>query len=162
MPLRFIIDGYNTINHSKFLQLASKKIKDPRLALLSLIKSKSLTGSPRNKVVVVFDGYADRGARLRDYSDIEIISSGKDSADSKIKKIAEACANPRNIVVVTDDKDIRHFVRSVGCALMNVDEFIDPEKGVSGKKKREGTVKPELNYTQVKKINEELGKIWLK
>ncbi|MBM3250334.1 MAG: NYN domain-containing protein, partial [Candidatus Omnitrophica bacterium] len=66
MSLQYVIDGYNIINHPQFSR-TQKSPEDPVGSLLWLIRSKRLTGSAKNKVIVVFDGYpksvdADYGA----------------------------------------------------------------------------------------------------
>jgi len=43
---------------------------------------------------------------------------------------------------------------------MAVEDFIDPEE--KSPVKRETLLKPELTYSQMHKINQELRKIWLK
>jgi predicted RNA-binding protein with PIN domain len=159
MSLRYIIDGYNVTNHPLFAKLANKKSKDSKHALLGLINLKKLSGSSKNKVTIVFDGYEDRDIIFREnYPEFEIIFSKNESADERIMKLAEEAAN-LNTVIVSDDKQIRLFVSPIGCAVLGVEEFIDyrlKEKG--------NTVpqEPELNYSQKEKINQELRKIWLK
>jgi predicted RNA-binding protein with PIN domain len=160
MSLQYLIDGYNLINHPLF-QSTHKDTVDSRLALLALISIKRLTGSSKNRITVVFDGYpATTQARYVD-SNINVIFSRKISADDKIKNIVEESANRRNIVVVSDDKEIKFMVRALGARSMGVEEFINAkEKSKSCQKK--DLLKPELNYSQIHEINQELSKIWLK
>jgi len=177
MSLQYIIDGYNLIHNPAFTY--SKKInpvrntkylrgrneisngvRDTKRALLELIKTKRLCGSPRNKIIVVFDGYPGAGEFKQDYADAEVIFSGKETADDKVKKIIEASGNCKNIVVVTDDKEFRFFVKAAGCRIMGVEEFINRKDRLHIQE--EGFLKTELNYSQIDKINQELKKIWLK
>ena len=65
--------------------------------------------------------------------------------------------DPKNTVVVSDDKEIAVFVKSCGVRSMSVEEFIGP-----GKPPIKEDLKPELNYSQIAEINEELRRIWLK
>jgi len=159
MSLRYIIDGYNLINHPLFAR-SHKRIKYPQLALLEFIRSKNLTGSYKNKVTVVFDGYLDLPQHKESDFEIKVLFSGQETADEKIKKMLEGSSNCRTTVVVSDDREIKFFAKLSGARAMNIEEFAGPRAG-SVDKARE-TVKPGLNYSQVNKINQELSKIWLK
>ena len=155
MSLQYIIDGYNIINHPLFKE-NQKIIKDSRAALLKIIKTKRLCGSPRNKVIIVFDGYPQTDKLEDAIGDLEVIFSRNNSADEKIKKMVENCANPKNIIVVSDDKEIKFFIRTCGARPMSAEEFLaHPEA------KHKEPVKPELTFTQMHKINQELRKLWL-
>jgi predicted RNA-binding protein with PIN domain len=163
MSLQYIIDGYNVINHSTFARLCDKKIRDQRAALINLIRAHKLTGSLKNKVTIVFDGYPHPldapGLRENDEK-IGVIFSRGESADERIKSIVETCPNPKTAIVVSDDKQIRLVVKYLGAAALGVDEFISCEK--KRKTNKEDELKTELNYTQMQRINEELSRLWLK
>lgn len=108
---------------------------------------------------MVFDGYVESLADKRDKTDIHIIFSKRETADECIKKMAEESGNAKNTVVVSDDKEIRFFVRSIGAKAMGVEEFIGGKEKSS---RNNVLLKPELTYAQMHKINQELKKIWLK
>jgi predicted RNA-binding protein with PIN domain len=76
--------------------------------------------------------------------------------------MAEASADHKNIVVVSDDKEIKFFIRSLGSKVMSIEEFMQTKEKAREALKQKELIKPELNYTQVHQINEELKKIWLK
>jgi len=155
----YIIDGYNIISHSKFTP-PHKKIKDPREALLEFIQTHKLCGSPKNKIVVVFDGHPNLASQKLDKEEIKVIFSKEESADNRIKKMVENQSNPKNTVVVSDDKEIRFFVRAVGARCLGIEEFIQP--AIKDKvRPNHNLLKPELSYTQIAEINQELRKIWL-
>lgn len=161
MPLHYIIDGYNVINHQSFAG-ARKKIVYPQLALLDLIKFKKLCGSQKNQVTVVFDGYCAEIEPLCAGRGIKVIFSREVTADEKIKKIIDNSGNLRDIVVVSEDKEIVYFAKYAGCKPMGINEFIgisDAQKKTYTKEKN--LPKQDLNYNQIKKINDELKKIWL-
>lgn len=158
MSLLYIIDGYNITSHSKFTP-ARKKIENPRQALLELIKTKKLCGSPNNKVTVVFDGYPNFSGQELSESDIDVVFSRKETADARIKRMVETHGNPRNIAVVSDDKDIKFFIKAVGARPISVEEFIGQKDKPQARQKE--ILKTELSYTQMEKINQELKKIWL-
>jgi len=168
MSLQYIIDGYNVINHPLFKSTHSK-IKEPQIALLEFIKTKKLCGSPNNKVIVVFDGYFNTAELKQSGSDIKVVFSREETADEKIRKISQAQGNTKNIVVVSDDKEISLFIKAISARSMSVSQFIDPssrsKKSVnpSGKQTKweRELLKTELNYSQIEKINQELKKRWL-
>ncbi|MDI6606152.1 MAG: NYN domain-containing protein [Candidatus Omnitrophota bacterium] len=157
MSLQFVIDGYNIIKHP-LLASTSRKAKQEWLALIELINAHKLTGSPNNRVVVVFDGYPDSEFPERGLKGINIIFSRRQSADERIKAIVERSAGARNIVVVSDDKEIKFFAKSLGAKVLAVEEFIGPKVK---QRRAPQPLKPELSYSQAEGINRELRKLWL-
>lgn len=157
MSSQYIIDGYNITNHLLFNRLIPGKKKEPRISLLDFLINKRPCGSPKNKVIVVFDGFSDLPQPQGRFN-IEVIFSGRKTADERIKKILEESPNPRNIRVVSDDKEIRFFARYCHAESLSVEDFIKPKSTPV----RKEALKPELNYTQIHKINQELSRIWLK
>lgn len=161
MSLLYIIDGYNIINHPSFTQNSSKRIKNTRLALLDLIKRRNLTGSRNNYTVVVFDGYPDSQEDADHYPQgIQVIFSKDISADEKIKSLVQKENNPRNAVVISDDKEIIYFIRSLHSRAISVEEFLGSRKKLQGDGLE--SRKESLNYSQIHEINQELKKLWLK
>lgn len=160
MSLQFIIDGYNIIHHPIVTRHTPKKVKDSRITLLDFIKTNRLCGSPKNKITVVFDGYSDLSGSREGLDVINVVFSRKETADAKIKRMVEESGNPKNIVVVSDDKEIKFLVKSLGAQWVSVEEFIS--RKVKPKDKKEDLLESELTYSQINQINRELRKIWLK
>ena len=73
--------------------------------------------------------------------------------------MVEVSSNPKNIVVASDDKEIKLFVRFLGAQTRSVEEFIDRKANLQS---RQNLLKPELTYGQIQRINQELRKIWLR
>jgi len=159
MPLQHIIDAYNIINHIQFGPIR-KKIKDPQRALLEFLKNRRLGRNSKSKITVVFDGYPKVAAQKLDETDIDVVFSKEETADARIKRLVQASKNPKNIVVISDDREIRFFVKSIGARSIGVEEFINPQ--VKPQRKKEDLIKPELNYSQISKINQELKALWLR
>jgi predicted RNA-binding protein with PIN domain len=114
---------------------------------------------------VVFDSYPPVPGLKQNYVNVDIIFSRDETADEKIKKMVEKSSRPRNIVVVSDDKEIKLFVKSVGARVLGAEEFINRQEKQRNLKDEEtamSALKPELNYSEILKINRELKKIWLK
>ena len=82
------------------------------------------------------------------------------SADEKIIKLIEKSTRRKDTIVVTDDRELRFLVRSLGVNVIGVEDFIRP-KEKDGKRKKE-EAETELTFTQKHDIDEELKKIWLK
>ena len=158
MSLRYVIDGYNLINNSFFIHNALRGFSDAKLALCNFIKSRKLSGVYRNPVVIVFDGYPESGMKYGSPS-IKVIFSRMISADERIRKILETASTPKNMIVVSDDKEIKSFARLFGAKALKVEDFLDA-KNNSTIFKRE-IPETEISYTAMHKINAELRKIWL-
>jgi len=160
MSLQFIIDGYNVINHPDFAGKIPKRQTDPRSALIQLILAKKTSSSPHNKFWVVFDGYPnDPSLTNQDFGNIMVVFSGHESADERIKKLLELISNPKNAVVVSDDKEIIGFARLKRAKIQKSGDFIGSQE-----KFLQSNIQPEereIGYTQKQKINEELKRIWL-
>lgn len=159
MPLHYILDGYNIINNRLFPPF-NKHPANPRIGILRLIRDKNLTGSLKNKATIVFDGYPDRELKNLCMGNISIIFSEESSADDKIKKIVETAVRPQDMIVVSDDKEIKFYARLHKSAALAVEEFLSFAK--EKKSAKDESVKQELNYSQIDKINQELSRIWLK
>ena len=161
MSLQFVIDGYNLLNSP---HLAKKKTKlsnnDNRLNLLSFIRHNKLTGSEKNKILIVFDGFPPEGFQ-KVYLGADILFSFDKTADERIDRLAEEASSPRSTIIVTDDRDIQIFVKSTGCRVMKTEEFLGLKPNVL-KNRQNDSDAPEITHVQMAKINDELRKIWLK
>ncbi|MBI3991603.1 MAG: NYN domain-containing protein [Candidatus Omnitrophica bacterium] len=159
MPLHYVIDAYNIINHIAFISIR-KKIKDPHRALLELIKNRRPGKKFKSNITMVFDGYPKVSVQNLQEAGIDIIFSRGQTADAKIKSLVETSKNPKNIVVVSDDREIQFYCRSVGAHILGVEEFIIAPEPKQQRRKEE-QIKAELNYSQISKINHELRELWL-
>jgi len=152
------------------------KLEDRRRRLIRFIEQNTPQGSPNNRVTVVFDGNLEIFGGMTSRA-VKVIFSQGESADDKIKKIVAQAQNPKNIVVVSDDRDIQYAVRALGAKISGVRAFLnkakvpgEQERAVhkgSGKPKR-GSAKRSLTESQKyipkseeSKITSEFGKIWL-
>lgn len=124
-----------------------------------MIKLKNLCGSPNNKIWIIFDGYQDASSNNLDEPNFKVIFSRRESADNRIKKIIELTSNPKNVIVVSDDKEIKYYVKSCKAKTVSVVDFLCSKKILAVEKA--GRLEPEITYSQMHKINEELKKIWL-
>lgn len=167
MALHFILDGYNVIKQTALF--ADKKLEDGRNALLKLIENQRPQGSIKNKVTVVFDG---QPGFARDNSKFfaNVIFSCNETADDKIKHLVHEQKNRKSIVVVTNDREIRYYVRSLGAKILKVEEFLVKVVDFHNGKKKRGNSKgikakggsKGISKTLEHKINSEFKEIWLK
>lgn len=93
---------------------------------------------------------------------IDVIYSGQESADTRIKRMVESSGNPKDIAVVSDDREIQFFIKSVGARSIGVEEFVAPAADRKQNRQEKDLVKNELNYSQMSKINQELRELWLR
>ena len=160
MSLQYVIDGCNITHHLKFIENSPKKYSDSRANLIELIRLERLCGSENNRVWVVFDGYSDSSLDNLKGNNLNIIFSCNQSADERIKKILELSDNAKNVVVVSDDKEIIFFAKGYRARAMSVEEFI--ENGIKPKMVRRDLGESKIGFNAMQKINEELRKLWLK
>jgi predicted RNA-binding protein with PIN domain len=160
MSLQYLIDGYNLVHHPLFSQ-GRRKSADIRAALVTFIRSHRLTGSHKNRVTVVFDGWPPEGGFYRQAANEEIIFSRADSADNKIKKILQESSQPKNMIVVSDDRQVRDFSRLSGAMVIGTGEFFAPAQRLKSIINSD-SLSPELTQQEMQQINRELSRLWLK
>ena len=161
MSLQYIIDAYNLINHPAFKPV-SKSALNIQHTLADFIRLNRLTGSKNNSVVLVFDGYPPRSDDIPRENGLFCMFSRMKEADELIKEIVQDSASPKNIVVVSDDKEVQLTSRFLHAQICNVEEFIGGKKdNKSATDAKLAAVDFKLSYAQMQKINAELKKRWL-
>jgi predicted RNA-binding protein with PIN domain len=161
MSLQYIIDAYNLINHPAFKPVF-KSASNIQQSLADFIKFNRLSGSQNNSVVLVFDGYPPSSGDLPVGQELSCVFSRSKEADELIKKIVEDSASPRNIVVVSDDKEVCLISRFLHAQTCGVQEFIGAKKNKSAAiDGQEAAADFKLGFAKMQKINAELRKKWL-
>ena len=161
MSLQYIIDAYNLINHPAFKPVARRALNIQH-ALADFIKSNRLTGSKNNSLVLVFDGYPPSVEDIPSQNGLLCMFSCAQEADELIKRIVQDSASPKNIVVVSDDKQVQLTSRFLHAQICSVEEFIcgkNKRKAVTDAKLAAADFK--LGYLKMEEINVELRKKWL-
>jgi len=162
MSLQYIIDGYNLLNHPRPSRAFDRhRSATPAVKIISLIRRQRLTGSSKNKVTVVFDGYPPSGQSPIEEKGMNIIFARGVSADKKIISMVETSANPKNIFVVSDDKEIRFMIKALGAVSLTIDDFINQGKDAKSASRADETSELKLRISQMEQINKELRKLWL-
>ena len=152
--LLYIIDGFNLVHKIPSV----KKSGIPQLELILYIKKHKLTGSFNNKVIVIFDGSVEMQARNE--SEFEVIFSGQGSADDLIKaridKIKTSKYPISEVVVVSDDREIRDYAKKQGAVSQRTGDFIKSTKQSINEESKD------ISYPLQKEITDEMRRIWLK
>ena len=161
MSLHYIIDGYNVVKQVTFL--TGKKLRDGREGLVRFIEQYRPQGSKRNEVTIVFDGKTEVISHSMK-TEIRVIFSRNESADDVIKRMIEKASNPGQYIVVSDDKAIAFYCRSIGAKGLSVKDFI-ANTGLHKKPRKKNSYQPEskeLSQDIADKITEDLKKLWVK
>ncbi len=151
--MKYIIDGYNLIHQIEHLRTGS--LRSQREGLIRLLEIARAQNARLKDLTVVFDGKADILAPPM-HSPVKIIFSKGECADKKIKEIVRSSNYARDIAVVSDDRQIRSYTRTLGAKRISVKEFL---KVVFSSFEEKHIFR--LEETEAKKINQELEKIWL-
>lgn len=132
-------------------------LEEGRLGLLKWIEHSRPQGSVNNQVTVVFDGHPDFFGSAP-YGEIRVLFSDGCSADDKIKRMVDEDPDRKNCVVVSDDKDIFLYARSLGARIMSVTAFTR-SKGPQARQEDPGG--KNISLSRQEKINKELFRKWL-
>jgi predicted RNA-binding protein with PIN domain len=139
------------------------KLEDQRWYLVRFIEQHRPQGSMNNRVTVVFDGNTDVYGGMRSTT-VKVVFSQGEPADDTIRKIVEQAENTKDIVVVSDDRDIQYAVRALGAKTVGTLVFLgkvrdpkrtDSRKGPSPERERYISKNDEF------KITSEFSRIWL-
>ncbi len=153
----------------KMPQLADRTLEGGREGLIRFIRDLSPQGSHRNAVTVVFDG--QEGVCSPSMStDVRIVFSRGCSADDVIRDHVENAPDPRQIICVTDDRDLAIACRHRGAQTWGVDEFVAAgRKSAAGRPgagpksaRREDDGTKVVSQKAALKIDQELLALWLR
>lgn len=150
----FLIDGFNLFHKIPEIEDSTA----PRRDLISYIRRNNLTGSSNNKVTIVFDGYETE--ELGSDPQYHILFSEDKTADEIIKDKISSARNKRNLVVVSDDNEIRSRGQSEGANVSGTHEFL-AKANSSTVSKRHGDGFRGLKPSRIMDINEELERMWV-
>lgn len=164
MSRHFLLDGYNLIKQAPCL--ADLALRDGRASLLHWIHVHQPQGSVRNSLTVVYDGNPEHFGN-ESSGQVKVVFANYQSADDYIKSAVDQAQDKKKFVVVSDDRGITLYVRSLGASVLSVKEFAPQlfSNKVPASKKMNGKTVPFIKNISVnltKKINDEFEKIWLK
>jgi len=151
----FIIDGYNALFTIKS---SLRKQYQSREGFVQYLRIAKPFGSERNRVTVVFDG-RDNTLYRQKYSSVPVSIRYSDDkeADEIIVRMVKNAKRTSEIIVVTDDREIRERVSMMGAETLPVKEFF---RSLTQKKKSHEEEKPDPTSKAGKQITEEMKKVW--
>jgi hypothetical protein len=122
--MHYYIDGYNML----FRHLPTRKLKIERENLLDEIYQ--ITSLLNLNISIIFDAAFQVGGRRKSHLDsLEILYSAEgETADEYIIDIVSHIANPRSIVVVTNDRSLAAQVRHYSAKVESVELFMQRVK----------------------------------
>jgi len=144
--LVYIIDGFNLVYQIKGL----KALINPHIGLIDYIRNNKLSGSHNNQVVIVFDGAPNLEAIER-RGKFELLFSNQGSADDLIVNRIRKIKNKKQVVMVSNDCQLRDLVRNLGAAVCWVKDFIFSKKRTIEKKRIRKTLVQSLKMKLLKK-----------
>ena len=115
----YIIDGNNLIGKIKALNQIHRKNKKQSTEKLAFMIGRYFSNRKAN-VSLHFDGVQ---ADVIKVAGIKIIYSGHVTADEKIKNEIGKSKNPKNIILITSDRNVAEFGRVCSCQLIKSEEF---------------------------------------
>ncbi len=120
--MKVIIDGYNLFHHVR------SQTDPPESLILSTLLRELMAWAERsrNDVLAVFDG---RRPKVIDESEFSkgrfrlVFVGSAHTADSAIMEFADTYSAPRNLMVVSTDREIRRHVKRRGCVAAVCEDF---------------------------------------
>jgi len=119
----FLIDGYNLFHAAQ--SVLPQGFDLGRSQLMSRLGG--WVESTGEKLTVVWDGTsppAQLAGQLGDKRVAEIYAGGRESADERIAKVLQADSGVREIVVVTNDREVQHSARRYGARVEECEAFL--------------------------------------
>ena len=138
--MAIIVDGYNVLHTSRWLATPWKGTDRQGLCRL-LGQLAKLTGE---KITVVFDALPCEPGFGRGYPlELEVIFSGhKRSADEVIIEMVQQSSGPRELTVVSSDREIRTAATRRGCKVTSAGTFVKDSSSQLAQAKRKKNSEP--------------------
>ena len=111
----YFLDGNNLIGHARG---ASRPSEDDRQSLILEVSDR--LRATHAKAVLFFDGPGGRPSSL---GNLSIRDSGPGGADEAILREIESSRTPKEIIVVTADRDLSRRARDAGASAIAPNEF---------------------------------------
>lgn len=163
--MHFVLDGYNILMRlPELFKRSSVSFEASREGLVNFLSRYRPQGSVKNRVTVVFDGYAAlklNWGRLRQEG-VEIIFSEEASADDRIVSFLKQGSHPKEIVVVTDDRELSLRVQDLEAKVLSIKEFIAKILAKQSRDSAHSSEEKKLSVEEERKITEELKRRWVK
>jgi predicted RNA-binding protein with PIN domain len=148
-----VIDGYNLLHASRGMDhdWTHLELEEARTAIISFLATRRQP--TRENITIVFDGAAElivpRESRVHG---IEIVFSEPGvNADEAIRILVATSPNPKSVLVVTADRQIKDAVLKVGAKVVSPVSFLQRAEEESEKRKKAPPREPREKYTGVDK-----------
>jgi len=145
--LYYILDGYNILKQVH--HITGVKLTQGRESFIKFL----IKGFSKQKMTVVFDGFPRLEEKLHKFSSIRIKFSRKKAADDIIREIVKGSEIKSQLVVITDDRELRESLRRFRVKGEKVNEFFKRCYNKHHVFKKE-VEKPHICSTQGKKITD--------
>ena len=154
--MAIIVDGYNVLHATKWL--ASPWKGASRAELCNLLGQLSRVSN--EKIIVVFDAVApDSPVGMGKELAVDVVYSGHGrSADDVIIKMINKSSGPRDLTVVSSDRQIRTAAKSRGCKVRPAGEFLKASSRQLSRALRKRAIEPE---EKTKGLDPEESRRWL-
>ena len=101
------------------------------------------------KVSLHFDGYPNKEINV---IKIKIIYAKDLTADEMIKEEIERSINPRNLIVITSDSNLRNFARKCSCTIISSEDFSKQIKSPSSAEEESKIIQEMNDLDEFKKL----------
>jgi predicted RNA-binding protein with PIN domain len=115
----YVIDGNNVIHLVSSFARIQKKDKQAARERLAFRIDSYFSGK-NIKVTLFYDGFGNLPIKT---GKVRIVYSDKKTADSGIRRYIENSKNPKNIIAVSSDDEIRKLARACAADSMESEEF---------------------------------------
>lgn len=169
MSRHFLIDGYNVLHKMpELVPQAGKSLADSRDGLVRFILDRRPHGSLRNVITVVFDGSEDV-CSWPVLGEVKILFSKGETADDLIKRLIGEAPNPREVILVSDDRDLQYYAKAYAVSVWSVAQFVAQgfkETPAALKLRARGGSEKKLDGKVISevfkdRVNRELEQAWL-
>ena len=158
--MAIIVDGYNVLHACRWLPSSWKGADRSRFCRLL----GELSRHEGEKITVVFDAMpSEPGLGVGKSPGVEIIFSGhKRTADDVIIQMIKSSSGPRDLTIVSSDREIKTAARRRGCKVRTAGEFIKTSASQLARAQNKQASEPAakekgLSGEQTKKWLEEFG-----
>ncbi|MBI3986191.1 MAG: NYN domain-containing protein [Lentisphaerae bacterium] len=127
-----IVDGHNLLFRALEGGATDRRaLEEARRQLV--LKLDRFAGILATRITVVFDGASGPRRAAEETTVVEVLFSfGGQTADAVIERLVSRAKNPRDILVVTSDRQERESVTAAGAEAMSAGCFLDRLKSADG------------------------------
>lgn len=124
--MHLVVDGYNVMHALPVGQeWPGRSFKERRNVFLDRLNA--YTGERAHRVTVVFDGAkgGDEMGGSETHGGIQVLYTARGiEADQVIRELVERASPPGEILLVSSDKSVSGYVRSLGASTARADELV--------------------------------------